>query len=130
MFPTASIKLSYAMTEACSSMTFTTIAAPSADRHEQQQQEDAEVAVPSAVSAVCVGMPAPGVEIAIQADEQLEAGEELQRMFSSDTVLEGGLVTAALAACTVMVSCDSSLRPYRSGHNFHARSACYAWLLA
>lgn len=70
MFPAATLTLSYAMTEACSTMTLCTIAGERQPQHQpaavgQQQQQS---------QAVCVGWPVPGVEIDVQQGDGLSAG--------------------------------------------------------
>lgn len=71
MFPAATLTLSYAMTEACSTMTLRTIAGDRQLQHQvtavgQQQQQS---------QAVCVGWPVPGGEIDIQQGDGLPAGQ-------------------------------------------------------
>jgi acyl-CoA synthetase (AMP-forming)/AMP-acid ligase II len=65
LFPAASIKLSYAMTEAASSMTFRTLATggPTFAADASAQPPATE---PLPAAAVCVGRPAPGVELDVQ----------------------------------------------------------------
>lgn len=78
MFPSARVVLSYAMTEACSSMTFLTLAQPQPD-YELSSPAHVEVAraVPEQVpaAAICVGWPAAGIEIAVQQLGEIGKGE-------------------------------------------------------
>lgn len=73
MFPAASIRLSYAMTEACTSMTFRIITAGS-QLLPPQRQPPALDGHQLNTSAVCVGRPAAGVEVDIQQGDGLPPG--------------------------------------------------------
>ena len=66
MLPAASIKLSYAMTEAASSMTFRTLATGVSPAVGASTRPPPAGQLPAAAAAVCVGRPAPGVELDVQ----------------------------------------------------------------
>ena len=75
MLPAASIKLSYAMTEVASSMTFCTLTTGvlSAVAASSSHLPAAAGPLPAA-AAVCVGRPAPGVELDVQPTAGLPPG--------------------------------------------------------
>mmetsp|Transcript_17108 Transcript_17108/g.51177 ORF Transcript_17108/g.51177 Transcript_17108/m.51177 type:complete len:379 (-) Transcript_17108:81-1217(-) len=102
MFPSARVVLSYAMTEACSSMTFLTLAQPQPD-YELSSPAHVEVAraVPEQVpaAAICVGWPAAGIEIAVQQLGEIGKGEGVIQTRGPHAMLgywaDGGLDLAA-----------------------------------
>lgn len=89
MFPEAKLFLSYAMTEACSSMTFSLLASPTSavpvydsmrDANSTHISSDSEHALEASAAApaspaVCVGFPAAGVEVTIRQSENLPPGK-------------------------------------------------------
>jgi acyl-CoA synthetase (AMP-forming)/AMP-acid ligase II len=98
MLPAASIKLSYAMTEAASSMTFRTLATGvSPIPATSSTHLPAAEALPAA-AAVCVGRPAPGVELDVQSTAGLPPGACLlhlhSRQHSSPKLLDFRVITA------------------------------------
>lgn len=75
MLPAASIKLSYAMTEAASSMTFHKLTTGWDSSAAAVSSPQLPAAGPLAAAAVvCVGRPAPGVELDVQHTADLPAG--------------------------------------------------------
>ncbi|MQM20935.1 hypothetical protein Taro_053965 [Colocasia esculenta] len=68
MFPNAKIMSAYGMTEACSSLTFTTLHDPSSPKIGVQHQENKEATSDPAfcqLGGVCVGKPPPHVELCV-----------------------------------------------------------------
>lgn len=74
MLPAASIKLSYAMTEAASSMTFCTLATGVSSVAAVSSPQLPTAGPLPAAAAVCVGRPAPGVELDVQPTAGLPPG--------------------------------------------------------
>ena len=74
MLPAASIKLSYAMTEAASSMTFRTLATGHPSVAAGASTRPPPAGPLPAAAVVCVGRPAPGVELDVQPAAGLPPG--------------------------------------------------------
>ncbi|KZV46273.1 2-succinylbenzoate--CoA ligase, chloroplastic/peroxisomal-like [Dorcoceras hygrometricum] len=79
IFPRATILSAYGMTEACSSLTFMTLRDPTQESSEHQRPKDAKSSSLSAQGGVCVGKPAPHIELKVCAVEASSAGRIFMR---------------------------------------------------
>ncbi|KAL0310505.1 UNVERIFIED_CONTAM: 2-succinylbenzoate--CoA ligase, chloroplastic/peroxisomal [Sesamum angustifolium] len=79
IFPRATLLSAYGMTEACSSLTFMTLYDPAKDSR-FQQPHDVKKSNLSREGGVCVGKPAPHIELRVSAEESLSAGRILMRV--------------------------------------------------
>ncbi|XP_073307511.1 2-succinylbenzoate--CoA ligase, chloroplastic/peroxisomal-like [Primulina huaijiensis] len=79
IFPRATILSAYGMTEACSSLTFMTLKDPTQDRSHTQKQNDVTNSNLSAQGGVCVGKPAPHIELKVHAEEPSSPGRIFMR---------------------------------------------------
>ncbi|XP_022885537.1 2-succinylbenzoate--CoA ligase, chloroplastic/peroxisomal isoform X1 [Olea europaea var. sylvestris] len=78
IFPKAKLLSAYGMTEACSSLTFMTLYNPTKDNH-YHQLFDAKKSNLSCPGGVCVGKPAPHIEVRVRVEDSLNVGRILTR---------------------------------------------------
>ncbi|KAI7738564.1 LOW QUALITY PROTEIN: hypothetical protein M8C21_015842 [Ambrosia artemisiifolia] len=74
IFPNAGLFTAYGMTEGCSSLTFMTLKDPT-----KQTTVEEELAVDTQHEGICVGKPAPHVELKIRTEDSAHAGQILTR---------------------------------------------------
>ncbi|KAH6827312.1 acyl-activating enzyme 14 [Perilla frutescens var. hirtella] len=81
IFPRATIMSAYGMTEACSSLTFMTLYDPTEEsrRCRRLPSCDVERSNLSRGGGVCVGKPAPHVELKLRVDDSCDAGRIMMR---------------------------------------------------
>lgn len=79
IFPRATILSAYGMTEACSSLTFMTLKDPTQVHSHHQKQNDVTNSNLSAEGGVCVGKPAPHIELKVRAEDHLSQGRIFMR---------------------------------------------------
>ncbi|KAI3466875.1 hypothetical protein Pfo_023538 [Paulownia fortunei] len=77
-FPRATILSAYGMTEACSSLTFMTLYDPTKESHHLWPY-DVKTSNLSCQGGICVGKPAPHVELKVSAEESSNTGRILMR---------------------------------------------------
>ncbi|KAL1567500.1 o-succinylbenzoate--CoA ligase [Salvia divinorum] len=78
VFPRAKILSAYGMTEACSSLTFMTLYDPT-EEGGRLPSDDIETSNLSSRGGVCVGKPAPHVELKLSVEESCDGGRILMR---------------------------------------------------
>ncbi|XP_073126678.1 2-succinylbenzoate--CoA ligase, chloroplastic/peroxisomal-like [Henckelia pumila] len=80
IFPRATILSAYGMTEACSSLTFMTLKDPTQDQsHLHKQNDHVKDSKLIAQGGVCVGKPAPHIELKVDAEEPWSPGRIFMR---------------------------------------------------